>query len=72
MKEVLLSIADRIDKIVVDYRQDLPNTQSKDAMVGLGTDIAAIIREEAEYLDTDESKVVSIVEKTLNSLTGKK
>ena len=70
MKQSLINIADKIDARVKEF-DGFPRTQATDAMRGIGTDIAKIIREEADGLADDESKIVGLVERTLASLKGK-
>lgn len=71
MKEVLLSIADKIDERVKEF-DAFPRTQATDAMKGIGTDIAKIIREEATEIDETsiEDQVSQAVADALESLTA--
>ena len=71
MKDVLLSIADKIDERVKEF-DAFPRTQATDAMKGIGADIAKIIREEATEIDevSIEDQVSQAVADALESLTA--
>lgn len=73
MKQTLLNIADRLDARVKVF-DTFPRTQATDAMKGIGGDIAAIIRLEAESMgDTPgltSDDIKAIVNEQLTELTA--
>ena len=71
MKQTLLNIADQIDKRVAEFAA-FPRTQATDAMTGIGTDISAIIRAEAETIEGDsiEDQIAASVKQALSDLTS--
>lgn len=71
MKQSLLNIADALDKRVLEF-EGFPRTQATDAMKGLGTDLANIIRAEAESMETGDinAMVCAEVTRQMKTLTA--